>query len=338
MKTIYPISRLLPDKHTSYSPGLFVAFLLFAFSTMTSCDDIIEKDLSGKKVALVAPGDSLQTDINSQTFYWEEMNGTLSYNLQIVSPSFNRIEQFVLDTNISTHSFEINLTPGAYEWRVRAANGSSKSDYALRSLQIFATNDVTKQKVQLTNPSDAKATNLTSLVFDWQILYNATDYIFQIWEPDLNGTKIKDTLISSSSLSINWTWPNGSYIWGVKAYNNISNTYTQFTARSIMVDTIPPSVISSIDSPRKDSTINSWPITLKWSRKDTDGGSKLYDSVYVSADSSFSSNVYKYKSYNKNQSISLSSNGKYYWKIKTSDEAGNSSKWMSSSSYRFIKL
>jgi len=323
MRTIYSTSKLWKQARiTSLQTYLLVAIpgLLFFFAFM-ACDDIFEPDLSGKKLVLVAPGDSIKTDLSTQTFYWEELKGALDYNLQIVIPSFNKIQQFVLDTTITSHSFIVNLSPGKYEWRVRAQNGSSKTGYIVRMFEIDSTMDLTKQKVLLTSPADEISTNNRKILFGWSRLYNATGYNVQIWKPDLTGSIVKDTTITTISASMGSDLADGNYVWGVKAFN--ANTNTNLATRKVTIDRTAPTIIPALTSPQNKAHLTSWPVNLTWNRSDSDGGSNLFDSIYVAVDTFFTAKVTSYKSLDKTYSLTLSDDTTYFWKVKTIDMAGN---------------
>jgi len=297
--------------------------LLF-FLIVWACDDIFEIDLSGKKVVLIAPGDSIHTEYGTQTFYWGEVKGASSYNLQVVTPSFKHIEQFLADTNVTGPKFTLNLTPGrSYEWRVIAKNGSSKSDsFYIWTLQIDSTTDLRKQKVLLNSPADNMITNIKKIGFNWSLISNTTGYNFQIWKPDLNGSRVMDTTVTSENIATGANLADGTYIWGVKAINN--NTSTDLATRKMIIDRTPPKNVPTLTAPANKASFTTWPIDLKWNRSDSDGGSSLYDSVYVAIDTFFTSNVSAYKSTTKTFSFTYNMDTMYFWKVKTIDEAGNS--------------
>ena len=94
---------------------------------IVSCEEILEKPLDEKKVVLLAPRDHLVTTDSVQLFYWQEMEGALRYQLEIVSPDFNSIERLIEDTTISKLQFQKKLLPGKYQWRVKAKNESTIS-------------------------------------------------------------------------------------------------------------------------------------------------------------------------------------------------------------------
>lgn len=92
-----------------------------------ACDDVFEGDLSLEKLELLAPSDTLTTEINSLTFWWDILEDAQTYNLQIVTPSFTQIENLVMDTLIQTNRLTLSFSPGSYSWRVIARNGWSSS-------------------------------------------------------------------------------------------------------------------------------------------------------------------------------------------------------------------
>lgn len=101
-----------------------------------ACDDIFEKDISDEKVELLAPSDNVSTGELKNIFWWETMDGALWYELQVVTPRFSNIISLKLDTTIEVNHFQISLQPGVYQWRVRALNGSSSTQFTTNTLTI----------------------------------------------------------------------------------------------------------------------------------------------------------------------------------------------------------
>lgn len=95
------------------------------------CETALEMPLDKSRVILLAPKDSFSTDVKRQTFYWEKVDGASQYQLQIVSPGFSSIEQLIEDTAINSNQFTTDLGEGIFEWRVRALNYSSASDFSV---------------------------------------------------------------------------------------------------------------------------------------------------------------------------------------------------------------
>jgi hypothetical protein len=110
-------------------------FLLIAI-TAGACEEAMERSLINKQVQLLAPVDNLATIDSVQTFFWEGPEGTQRYRLQIVSPRFDSITRFIVDTPLAVNRFTIKLNRGTYEWRVRANNSSTATPFSMRKLTI----------------------------------------------------------------------------------------------------------------------------------------------------------------------------------------------------------
>ena len=110
--------------------------LLILFLVM-GCRDVFEKDISEKEVELIAPADSVDTTHATLTFVWEERDGATGYRLVVVSPSFDRIELYVLDTLVEGNQYTYTLEPGRYEWGVRPENSAYEGIYRWRVLTVL---------------------------------------------------------------------------------------------------------------------------------------------------------------------------------------------------------
>ena len=110
--------------------------LLILFLVM-GCRDVFEKDISEKEVELIAPADSVETTHATLTFVWEERDCATGYRLVVVSPSFDRIELYVLDTLVEGNQYTYTLEPGRYEWGVRPENSAYEGIYRWRVLTVL---------------------------------------------------------------------------------------------------------------------------------------------------------------------------------------------------------
>lgn len=101
-----------------------------------SCDDILETNISGKQVVLQAPADATSIHSGSVTFWWNELKGARSYQLQIVSPDNVSPTTLVLDSTITTNQFSLQLPQGKYQWCVKGINDGYQTEFNCRSLEI----------------------------------------------------------------------------------------------------------------------------------------------------------------------------------------------------------
>lgn len=115
----------------------YLHILVFIMLSFVCCTDIFERDLSDHKVELISPADELTTKEYNNTFWWNFVDGSLWYELQVASPTFSYTTSLELDTILETNNFQFSLQPGVYQWRVRAFNGSSSTRFTTNSLIVI---------------------------------------------------------------------------------------------------------------------------------------------------------------------------------------------------------
>ena len=292
------------------------------FFAVTSCEDIFETDLAKEKVTVLAPTDNYRTNIMTQNFWWEEVNGAAEYNLQIVSPSFSTVQKFVVDTNVNDNFFTYTLEPGQYQWRIKAVNASSSTSYVTYTLYIDTTSDLSQQTIVLEAPSNGKHSNSLTQTFSWQNLFSADSYTIQISETDFSDPANIVTENTVTGHSFTHTFTNqGVYQWRVKAQNAASSTAFS-DIYTLTIDTAAPAAPSLL-TPLDNEVITSQPFNYQWSR---DAGiqvsSILGDSLYVYSDSlvTLTGDVFFTTSTTVSDSLPM---GTYFWRVRTVDNSGN---------------
>jgi hypothetical protein len=299
---------------------VFIVFFICA-GFLLSCEDIFEKNLKKENVEILAPTNGLESDISTITFWWNEVDGALGYSLQVVSPTFSSVSKLILDTNISKNKFTYSLIPGSYQWRVRAYNNSSETDYVTYSLTIDSTADITQQTIILVSPSDKDTTNQMSFTFRWDTIYNADDYRFEIWIPDFSGTNFLSVTLEADNF--NYTLVEGAYEWGVRGQNSTTNT--QYSKRTIYVDTTNPNTPALLTPTSNDTISDSLSLDFSWSRG-TVTGSSIKDSLYIYTDQTMA--IIKRQKYLNSTTYTDSLGiGNYWWRIRSIDAAGNYSSY-----------
>lgn len=291
--------------------------ILIVFLSFTGCEDIFEKDISKERIILLSPPDSLVTTIMLQSFWWEEVEGADYYTLQIVSPSFSQIIQLLTDTNVYSTKFNFSLLPGIYEWRVKAVNFGYSSPFSVNRLIIDSTPDISHQTIRLIVPPDYDTTNFISILFDWEGLYNADNYNFQLFYHD---DRFISEDIEADSITSYLPEGDGPYTWKVRGQNFSSNT--PYSSRSIFLDTQAPG-IPQLVSPPANGILPDSLIEFRWIRYSHDGSS-VKDSLHIATDSFFIQPVVKIF-LSETSYIDSLGKGTFFWRVCSIDKAGNKS-------------
>jgi hypothetical protein len=276
--------------------------------------EFIVKDIKNKTVTIIAPSDNLTTPNNSVTFWWEELEGAEKYNLQIVKPSFSSVIQLITDTTVTSNKFTKVLTPGAYQWRIKAINAGGSTVYTTRTLIIDTTSNLSFITLNPVTPIGLLTASKV-VTFSWTPHPAANYYELNILNSSGASVFTENNINTSSFTHTFTTTTDLKYSWQVKAHNSFS--FSQYnTASTFTVDVTAP-VSAQITHPSVNgATISGTLDSLMWTRDP----SATCDSVVISLDSNFAvSPNYAARTYRnklKLNSIGLSasqSGNNYYW-------------------------
>ncbi|HAA10694.1 MAG TPA: hypothetical protein DCE41_02960 [Cytophagales bacterium] len=240
---------------------LTVAFL-FSLGVLWGCDVLLETDLSEESVILLAPGEELETERLTLTFWWEPVAGATEYQLQVVSPAWDQIELLHLDSLTTGNQISYTLDPGQYAWAVRALNSAYSSPWSEGTFTIDTTSDLSIQVFELQTPDNGARLNSETVTFTWDDLSIAEQYEFQL----LSNPSF-DTLLTTNQLAYSFPLEDGDYTWRVVALN--SSSENRSTSRNFTLDFTAP-VAPTLVSPADSAQSNESAITLIWSSTDTD--------------------------------------------------------------------
>ena len=300
-------------------------FTVFSF-VLAGCSEFFEEDISDKEITLLSPGEGIETEIATQTFWWEKLENTQDYRLQIVSPSFEDAENVIADTLVSGDKYKITLYPGSYEWRVRGENNAYVSKWKSRHLTIIDTDDLTKQTVLLRNPANNLFTNSPDINFSWDGVFNAASYEFKIFTDGWNVTAHTGKTGLADN-AINLDMEEGEFWWGARAVNESSQTL--YSHSRFVIDRMPPDKPVLLSPQDKDNVDNA-AVAFSWDSNDP-VWQKVIDTLYIYEGNEV---LYHKEEFDeKNAVVQLESGKTYTWKVISVDLAGNESE--PSSVYEF---
>lgn len=295
-------------------------FISIAVCFAVGCAKWISDDISNNYVKLISPLNNHSDSLQNKVFVWEELDGASSYQIQIVSPKFDSIVEYILDSPTTATMYSLNLSPGEYQWRVRGVNNDFKSKWSTRSLEISSTASLNGQSITSLTPITGTNSNEFTHKYTWDELISAENYLIQIY--DENDTQIQ--VANTTSTNYSYTYPNeGTFKFSVQAINSISASEAQESV--ILVDTTRPD-LPVLDAPSFD-TIRNFPKNFEWTVA-TNSGSTITERLLIASDS-LMSNILLDTSFVGNSPIALDSiptTGKLYWRIDREDAAGNSNK------------
>jgi hypothetical protein len=295
---------------------LYKIALTFIFLSIVSCEEILfVDDISKKEINLIAPANNTVLFSTGVSLSWDNVENAERYRLQIAKPNFTSPIQIVVDTLITKKTFTQQLNIGKYEWRVKAINSGYETEYKTHAFEILNNDDFQNNTVILLTPSNNLITKVAIQKLSWQTIIGATEYQLQIF--DNNDAIIKEE--KTSLINFDYTFPEGSYSWKVRASNGTKETL--YTTRSILIDTKAPNT-PVLSSPADKSSTTTTDINFQYNRVPIAGSPEI-DSIYVYTESALSN--LKFKEQVKNTYTKTLTSGSYYWYVKSYDKAGNTS-------------
>lgn len=308
--------------------------LIWLFSiilSFSSCKDFFEEDLEDKNLIIIAPANNAISTNSNITFDWDDLEGASNYRMLIGSPSLSNPSSLYIDSNLTISALLITLNPGDYEWKIRAENNSSETNYSpVMNLKIDSSYNLSSQTIILYAPDNNHYTNSGNFNFLWQDLYAAESYNLVIKTgADWNtGSILLDTTITTTTLNNPLNLTEGNYVWSVKGLNSLPSETSFATEWGLNIDLTSPN-LGNLNLPDANTgNLNADSSYLfDWSRASNNGTvqSPLFDSVFIYSDT-IQAPEYRHGSLQGDTSLTLpATSGNYYWNITTYDKAGNKS-------------
>jgi hypothetical protein len=293
---------------------------LLLINLLSSCKEFIEPSINKRQVQLNAPANQYQSTSYTVNFWWNDVEDALSYRLQVVTPKFDSIGALIIDTLVKGTKFSLTMDPGNYEWRVKAENGSSQTNYSTPQGFTVLASSLTGQTITLSAPANNTLTTQAAVTFKWGALYKATKYHLQIDSNNFadENTVVKDQVIPGQQFAFSFP-RNQVYQWRVRAENETEQS--KWSAINLVTyDNTPPAIVI-LNQPQNNATI-SLPVNLTWNTVATAAKYKL--SVYKSDSSTPYNNTFPVLLSTTSFSFNAGNAGDHvFWKVSAIDAAGN---------------
>jgi hypothetical protein len=302
--------------------NLFTILIICFIILCSACKDFIEPSLSHRNLQPEAPADNFKTTNYTVKFWWDEMEDALYYRLQIASPGFDSVKELIIDTLVKVNNFKISIEPGVYQYRIRAENGSSNSEFSSPRNFTVISSTLSDQTVELISPINNSLTNQSSILFRWAALYGADKYRVQIDTSNFvnNTGSVTDQLIPAQQLT--FKLPNDrNFQWRVRGENSNENSKWS-VINAVTLDATPPQAVT-LTSPENNATVSK-PVVLQWQPVKGASGYKLY--VYKNNTISLYNDSFPLSVKSTSYSINIGSSGEHiYWEVTAVDAIGNES-------------
>lgn len=303
--------------------NIFKLLLLVVVLHMTSCEDILEENITNDTVQPTYPQEGSIVESNVTSFQWNSLKGADKYRVQVYKNTAFK----VFDTLVNNASgIILPLPQGTYQWRIRGENSAYESTYSFPiTFQVQESQNLENQQVVLTSPINNYATNQNTITLSWNELTNADYYKIEVQNlTDTNIILTQDNY-TSTNIVVNNLQENKEYSWKVKAVNTTTNTETPFAIRGFIMDAVAPNQPQNSLPSNNATQSQNQVVTFSWTISSDTGAvqSPLSYEVQIATDNNFTTNVQTLLSQNLSVQYSFANAGVYYWRVRAKDSAGN---------------
>ena len=291
-------------------------------------------DASVGQVSILSPADGYETSNTKLLVSWVALADSVSIDSFIVEVSKSTLFTALIFTDtvsgLRTSDTLSNLYNDTYFWRVRAIDrlGNIGANSQARGFVV----DTSAGQVLLDRPADAHETTNVKPVVSWFSLADSVGINFYVVE--VSKTTAFSTLVFVDTVASNRTTDtltglyNDTYFWRVRGIDKLGNTLDSPPSRRLVVDT-DAAAVSSLLLADGHETTNVRPV-VSWGAVIDGVGIDSYV-IEVSLTPSFSSLVFAdtIVGTRTSDTLILSANDTYYWRIRSIDKLGNLSSYSS---------
>ncbi|MFH1714570.1 MAG: FG-GAP-like repeat-containing protein [Elusimicrobiota bacterium] len=285
---------------------------------------------------LNSPIDAFTTNYATVTFDWQDTSddlyGIANYELQVTDDiTFNTIDYSSAPV-ISQAVISSMAENKTYYWRVRAKNnGNYFSDWS--GARSFILDTTAPDVPSSLSPSNGAVTKQTSITFDWGNVIDGLsglDY-YELQVSTYNGFDVLYTSSAATASQSIKTLAENPYYWRVRSFDNAGNYSGWTSILSLIVDTSNPA-LPVLSLPIDSFTTSQALISFDWNDSDSSIAGLKYYELQVSAVSNFSSIAFSSNPVS-SEAYNTFSEGTYYWRVLTRDNADNTSAYTASRSF-----
>ncbi len=242
----------------------FITLFLWLVGLFSGCSDIIAPDISSETVIAYTPANGIAVPVSTITFWWEPLSNNTSYQLQVVSPSFQAPAYLVLDTIITGNKLSIRLDSGNYAWRIRADNGAYQTAFSVAN-QFSVGQEIAggenQAAIQLLAPAQDFATRDSLVRFSWKARDADARYRLNIHSASYR----LDTIVTSQQLDVLFPRADNTLSWQVALVCDTCQATVASQKRMLILDFTPPQA-PVLKEPIKNAIVAKENILFSWNK------------------------------------------------------------------------
>ncbi len=292
----------------------------FTVDTVVPAAPVLQAPADGAFVATSAPA----LDWSDST----DVNGIRDYDVEVDSDAGFAPPLEWTDTTVASTAVTAGLAEGQHSWRARARdNAGNLSDWS--AVRSFAVDTVAPTAPALLTPTDGALLATSTPTLDWTDSTDANG--IQNYDVDVDGDTafappIEWNATVAPSTTTTAALADGQHFWRVRSRDNAGNTSGWSVVRSLVVDTVAPTVPTLL-APSDGALLATSTPSLDWADSTDVNGIQDYDAE-VSADAAFTPPAEWTAAVVASTAVSAPlGDAEHFWRARSRDNAGNVSDW-----------
>ncbi|MCZ7539803.1 MAG: M6 family metalloprotease domain-containing protein [Anaerolineae bacterium] len=280
------------------------------------------------KPTLLSPVKDDLVTTNLPSFDWGDVPDAARYDLQVDNSSAFGSPEVVAAPTGSAYTVTTPLADGRYYWRVRAVDLAGNVGSWSSAWTVWIDVDPAPAPT-LVSPANGTPTNDNTPTFTWGAVTGATSYRIQVSKSATFASTVVNSTKSSTTHTPATALADGLYYWRAQAKGADGIWGLWSAVWTVTVDTVAPAKPTLL-SPETKSILNTGQPALDWS----DVADAAHYELQIDNLSTFGSpEVFITVTPSAYTVTPPLPNGKYFWRVRTYDLAGNKSGWTSARSF-----
>ena len=280
------------------------------------------------KPTLLSPVKDALVTTNQPAFDWGDVLDAVRYDLQVDNSSTFSSPEVVASPAGSAYTVTTPLADGRYYWRVRAVDLAGNIGSWSSAWTVWVDIDPAPAPT-LVSPADGTPTRDNTPTFTWNVVPGLTSYRIQVSKSAAFSSTVVNSTRSSTTYTPATALLDGLYYWRVQARGGDGIWGLWSAVWTVTVDTVAPAKPTLL-SPETKSILNTSQPALDWS----DVADAAHYELQIDNSSTFGSpEVFTSVTPSAYTVSPPLPNGKYFWRVRTYDLAGNRSGWTSARSF-----
>ena len=288
--------------------------MLFIF-TFNQCDNVntdVPEEEEEVVVELMTPTNNASQQSLKVELKWKKIKGAKLYVVQLATNdefSTTVVDSTVEETSLTTPDLEPNEQ---YHWRVLPTERGPNTKWSDAWSFTTGESDTPIITTNLISPEDRAVVQNPNISFEWQNISEAENYHFQVSSDTSFNENFVDSLVSSSSITLEELPSGSTYVWRVTPILNEGTGGVSENRTFEVEESTPPEIDVTLSSPTDEALDVSVNPSFNWS-----GNGEIEEfNLLVSEQSDLSNPVIDETTIsNSYNAMNLEYDTEYFWQV-----------------------